>query len=52
MVRTPAGSDLELAGYGKRLDPERLILSPVELLYLMGKGTITLTRGTDNREPG
>jgi tRNA-intron endonuclease len=47
MVRTPAGSDLELAGYGKRLDPERLILAPVELLYLMGKGTITLTRGTE-----
>jgi tRNA-intron endonuclease, archaea type len=46
MVRTPGGSDLELAGYGKRLDPERLILSPVELLYLMGKGTISLTRGT------
>ena len=46
MVRTPGGSDLELAGYGKRLDPERLILSPVELLYLMGKGTISLTRET------
>jgi tRNA-intron endonuclease len=46
LVSTPAGSDLELAGYGKRLDPGRLILSPVELLYLMGTGTITLTRGT------
>lgn len=45
MVRTPPGSELELAGYGKRLDPERLILSPVELLHLMGKGTITLTSG-------
>jgi tRNA-intron endonuclease len=47
MVRTAAGSDLELAGYGKRLDPERLILSPVELLYLMENGTITLMQGTE-----
>jgi tRNA-intron endonuclease len=46
IVRTPAGSDLELTGYGKRFDPERLILSPLELLYLIGKGTITLTRDT------
>ena len=46
MVATPERSDLELAGYGKRLDPGRLILSPLELLYLIGKGTITLTRDT------
>lgn len=46
VVVTPGGSDLELAGYGKRLDPERLILSSLELLYLIGKGTITLTRDT------
>jgi tRNA-intron endonuclease len=46
MIITPEGSDLELAGYGKRLDPGRLILSPLELLYLIGKGTITLTRET------
>jgi len=51
MVRIPAGSDLELAGYGKRLDPERLILSPVELLYLMGTGTITLVRRTGTLNP-
>jgi tRNA-intron endonuclease len=51
MVGTPAGSDLELAGYGKRLDPERLILAPVELLYLMGKETITLVRGTETVSP-
>lgn len=51
MVRIPAGSDLELAGYGKRLDPERLILSPVDLLYLMGKGTITLVRDTASVSP-
>jgi tRNA-intron endonuclease len=51
MVGTPAGSDLELAGYGKRLDPERLLLAPVELLYLMGRGIITLTRGTETLSP-
>ena len=51
MVGTPAGSDLELAGYGKRLDPERLILSPVELFYLMANGTISLTRGTETMAP-
>ena len=51
MVRTPAGSDLEQAGYGKRLDPERLILSPVELLCLMEKGTVTLTRGKETIAP-
>ena len=46
MIGAPKGSDLELAGYGKRLDPGHLILSPVEMLYLMGKGTITLVRET------
>jgi len=44
LVRIPPGSDLELAGYGKRLDPERLILGPVELLSLMEKGMIRLMR--------
>ena len=38
MVGTPAGSDLELAGYGKRLDPERLILSPWNCSISWGKG--------------
>jgi len=47
IVRTPPQSDLELAGYGKRLDPERLILGPVELLSLMENGTILLTRGSE-----
>jgi tRNA-intron endonuclease, archaea type len=51
MVRVPAGSDLEEAGYGKRLDPERLILSPVELLYLMGRGEIALETGTGTIDP-
>jgi len=52
MVGIPAGSDLEQAGYGKRLDPGHLILGPVELLYLMGKDTITLTRGAETLSPG
>jgi len=47
IVRTPPHSDLELAGYGKRLDPERLILGPVELLSLMENGTILLTRDSE-----
>lgn len=44
MVLTAEESGLERAGYGKRLDPGRLILSPVELSYLMGKGIVTLRR--------
>jgi tRNA-intron endonuclease len=42
MVRIVRPSDLENAGFGKRLDDERLILSPVELLFLMGMGLVTL----------
>jgi len=45
MVRVTADSSLEKAGFGKRLDPERLMLAPVELLYLMDRGTIRLMRG-------
>ena len=51
MVRVPAHSDLEQAGYGKRLDAERLMLSPVELLYLMGEDVITLRRGGETISP-
>jgi tRNA-intron endonuclease len=46
VVRIPEGSDLEQAGYGKRFDAERLVLSPLELLCLISKGMITLTRDT------
>jgi tRNA-intron endonuclease len=45
MVMAPAHSDLERSGFGKRLDDERLMLAPVELLYLMGKGIIVLKKG-------
>ena len=45
MVLVPAHSDLEQSGFGKRLDEERLMLAPVELLYLMGKGKVVLRKG-------
>ena len=44
MVRVPPQSDLETAGFGKRLDNERLMLSPVELLYLMDAGTLNVKK--------
>lgn len=51
MVRATAHSGLEQAGFGKRLDPERLMIAPVELLYLMKKGTIRLMRGNESVSP-
>jgi tRNA-intron endonuclease len=44
MVRIIPSSDLENAGFGKRLDDERLLLSPVELLYLMRIGLLDLKK--------
>jgi len=44
MVLAAPQSDLERLGFGKRLDDERLMLAPVELLYLMGKGIIELRK--------
>ena len=44
MVRVPPHSDLECAGFGKRLDDERLMIAPVELLYLMETGTLQATK--------
>jgi len=52
MVAVPEGSDLERAGYGTRLDPGRLILAPVELLYLMGQGVVTLLQGSATMDRG
>jgi tRNA-intron endonuclease, archaea type len=46
MVCVPPSSDLEKAGFGKRLDDERVLLSPVELLYLLGAGLIDLKKET------
>jgi tRNA-intron endonuclease, archaea type len=47
MVRIVQPSDLENAGFGKRLDDERLMLSPVELLYLMARGLVTLKKNDE-----
>jgi tRNA-intron endonuclease len=44
MVLAAPHSNLEQSGFGKRLDQERLMLAPVELLYLMGKGIIDLKK--------
>jgi tRNA-intron endonuclease len=46
MVIAASQSDLEQSGFGKRLDDERLMFAPVELLYLMGRGIISLKKGT------
>ncbi|HVP96225.1 tRNA-intron lyase [Methanoregula sp.] len=40
IIRVPPQSDLERAGFGKRFDDERLMLAPVELLYLMERGIL------------
>jgi tRNA-intron endonuclease len=47
MVSVPQSSELEKAGFGKRLDDERLLLSPVEVLYLLGAGLIDLKKETN-----
>jgi tRNA-intron endonuclease len=44
MVRAPPKSDLETSGFGKRLDDERLMLSPVELMFLMEEGSVELRK--------
>ena len=46
MVLAATGSDLEESGFGKRLDSERLMFAPVEMIYLMGRGIISLKKGT------
>ena len=51
MIRVPPGSGLEKSGFGKRFDNERLMVSPVELLYLMGSGTVTVGRGGKGLKP-
>ena len=44
MMAVPPESALEEDGFGKRLDEHRLILAPVELLYLMERGALVLTK--------
>jgi tRNA-intron endonuclease len=40
LVRENADSDLERMAFGKRLDPERLLLGPLEVHYLMKMGVM------------
>ncbi|MGA7797911.1 MAG: tRNA-intron lyase [Methanoregula sp.] len=51
MIRISPQSDLEKAGFGKRFDEERLMISPVELLYLMGRGIVRVTRDNATLTP-
>jgi tRNA-intron endonuclease len=44
MVTVPPDSDLEMAGFGQRFDDQRLVLSPVELHYLMEANVVMLKR--------
>ena len=46
----PPSQILNSQGFGKRLDDERLMLAPVELLYLMGKGIIDLRKDGISRQ--
>jgi tRNA-intron endonuclease len=51
MIRISPQSDLEKAGFGKRFDEERLMISPVELLYLMGREIVRVTRDNATLTP-
>ena len=44
LAHLPPGTPIEENWYGKRLDPERLLLRPVESIYLMRKGCLTVTK--------
>ncbi len=44
LAHLPPGMPIEENWYGKRLDPERLLLRPVESIYLMRKGCLTVAR--------
>jgi tRNA-intron endonuclease len=45
LVRSADAPWLVAEGYGKPLDPEQIMLSPVETLYLMDAGRLTLVLG-------
>jgi tRNA splicing endonuclease len=45
IAESEAGSVLEAAGYGTRLDERRLKLAPVEALYLIANGWLSLEGG-------
>ena len=44
LAHLPPGTPLEEGWYGKRLDPERLLLRPVESIYLARRQCLTITR--------
>lgn len=45
VVSVPRDSDLDRAHFGTRLDQDRLMLSSLEVLFLMGQGVLALTDG-------
>ena len=44
LAHLPPGAPLEEDWYGKRLDSERLLLRPVESIFLMRQGFLSITR--------
>jgi len=44
LAHLPPGTPLEEDWYGKRLDPERLLLRPIESIYLLRRQCLTITR--------
>lgn len=53
VAEVPAGAGSEaLASFGMRLDPSRLILSPLETLFLLSSGLLMLTGEPGQVSPG
>jgi tRNA-intron endonuclease len=51
VVQISEGSALDQAFFGTRLDPGRLMLSSLEVLFLMEQGSLTLVSGTERLSP-
>ena len=51
VVLVSEGSALDQAFYGTRLDPGRLMLSSLEVLFLMDQGSLSLVSGTERLTP-
>lgn len=47
LAHLPPGTSIEDDWYGKRLDPERLLLRPVESIYLMRRQCLTLAHNNE-----
>lgn len=52
LAHLPPGTPLEEDWYGKRLDTERLLLRPVESIYLMRRGFLSVVRDGKPMTPG